>query len=60
MNGATAAWTTGLGQIPRVAAERPIEAHEHAELLERTGQSAQAQRQWLARMGFRYPASRIG
>ena len=60
MSGATAAWTAGLAQIPRVAAERPIEAHEHAELLQRTGQPAQAQRQWLAQMGFRYPALRIG
>ena len=58
-SGATAAWATGLGLIPRVAAERPIEAHEHAELLERTGKSAQSQRQWLAQMGFRYPLLRF-
>ena len=59
-SGATTAWTAGLSQIPRVTAERPIEAHEHAELLQRMGQPAQAPRQWLVGMGFRYPALRIG
>jgi tetratricopeptide (TPR) repeat protein len=54
-SGATAAWRTGIALIPRVSTERPIEANEHAELLERTGRSAQPQRQWLARMGYRYP-----
>jgi tetratricopeptide (TPR) repeat protein len=60
MAGATAAWKTGLSLIPRVSAERPIEAHEHAELLDRTGQPAQSQRQWLARMGFHYPLLPFG
>jgi len=61
-SGAAAAWAAGLATIPKVASERPSEAYEHAELLERTGQAAQARpkRQWLASIGYRYPGLRIG
>jgi tetratricopeptide (TPR) repeat protein len=62
MAGAAAAWNAGLGEIPKVVAERAPEAQEHAELLERLGRSAEARplRQQLARIGYRYPILRIG
>ena len=61
-DGAAAAWNAGLNAIPKVAAERPLEAQEHAELLERLGRAKDAAplRQQLARAGYRYPVMRIG
>jgi tetratricopeptide (TPR) repeat protein len=60
--GAEAAWAAGLKAIPAVAAERPLEAQEHAELLERLGRTKEAApfRQQLARAGYHYPVMRIG
>jgi len=60
--GSEAAWNAGLNAIPKVAAERPLEAQEHAELLERVGRAEDAAplRQQLSRAGYRYPIMRIG
>ena len=52
---ATAAWNAGLGQLPRGAAEWPLQMSEHAELLQRLGRSAEAAPivERLNRMGYR-------
>jgi hypothetical protein len=41
-DGAKAIWTVGLTSLPRGVSERPQEMQEHATLLRRTGQGAQA------------------
>ena len=62
LDGARSAWNAGLAAIPKGATERPSEAPEHAELLERVGRvgEAQAVKQELARIGYRYPTFLIG
>lgn len=53
--GAKAAWTAGLDQLPANVAERPWEMNERAELLRRLGRADEAQplADRLAAMGFR-------
>ena len=53
--GAQAAWTVGLGQLPRAVRERPLEASERAELLRRLGRTAEASAvtNMLSAIGYR-------
>ncbi|HWJ38884.1 MAG TPA: TIR domain-containing protein [Sphingomicrobium sp.] len=62
LDGARSAWNQGLAAIPNGAAERLTEAEEHAELLDRVGRvgEAEAIKQKLRRIGYRYPTFPIG
>jgi hypothetical protein len=55
LQGAATAWKAGLAVIPSAASERPLEMNEHAQLLRRSGRSADAQQldARLKVMGYR-------
>jgi hypothetical protein len=53
-DGASAAWTQGLAQLPSQVTERPVETFERAGLLQRLGRNAEAASLTadLARLGY--------